>query len=93
MRIFARQAMQFHHPEDRSITFTVKALSFEDAPDWVRESDMFKLADRADLLSVAESSVDEREIEANGGRKRGKKTAEPDAGVADAVNANADLVQ
>lgn len=65
MRIFSKKAYRFDHPSGRDAggpVFT-QALSFHDVPDWVKESNMFKLALSAGEVSVTDDKSEEAKVE------------------------------
>lgn len=59
MRIFSKKTFQFNHPVDHQIHVTVQALAFEDVPDWVPDSMMYKLAEQDDDIMVINTPQDE----------------------------------
>ncbi len=63
MRIFARQALRFDHPQKAEAPVFVRALDFSDVPDWVAESMMFKWAEEEGTVMRVDSKADEMKAE------------------------------
>jgi len=63
MRIFARQALRFDHPQKAEAPVFVRALDFSDVPDWVAESTMFKWAEEEGTVMRVDSKADEVKAE------------------------------
>ena len=81
MRIFAKKAFRFDHPDGRNAAEPVyaQALSFHDVPDWVEKSRMFQLATLDGDVTVVETKAQEIAAEVSATAKRGKK-AQSEAG-------------
>ncbi|MGG3884347.1 hypothetical protein [Brevibacillus panacihumi] len=80
MRIFSKKAFQFDHPAGQEPAVVVRSQDFAIVPDWVEHSAMFKLASAAGEVSVFETKQEEKAIEADAtkGRGRNKKNDNED---------------
>lgn len=66
MRIYTTKSLKFDHPAGKGTAEPVvtRARSFATVPDWVEDSNMFKLASREqDTLTVVRNKTDELEAE------------------------------
>lgn len=80
MRIFSKKSFQFDHPAGSEPAVVVQALAFADVPDWVKQSQMYKLASVAGEVEIIENKADER---AAGRKKPAKAAPDEDAGDGD----------
>lgn len=65
MRIFSKRAFRFDHPAGAPDVqpLYVRDQEFTDVPDWVADTETFKLAHKHELITVIESKKDEKEAE------------------------------
>lgn len=66
MRILSRVAIQFKHPTDRRLNYTIRPdqkLLLLDAPDWLADSSLFKWAVSDGSIDVVYTKEKQKELE------------------------------
>lgn len=69
VKIFSNKAFRFDHPADKSLSVTVRP-GFDDVPEWVKESAMYKLADKDGDVMEIKTREDEVAAEKGGAKKK-----------------------
>lgn len=77
MRIFSKKALQFDDPAGQEPAVVVRSQDFATVPEWVVNSNMFKLASADGDVTVIESKKDELEAE-TGSKNKTKTPKEPE---------------
>jgi hypothetical protein len=84
MRIFARKAFKFLHPNLGEASIIVRAREFADVPDWVEGTLLFRLARQDEDITVMDSPKAVLEAEKTESADKGtsvqQKAAKPKAG-------------
>jgi hypothetical protein len=67
VQIFSNQSATFNHPNDYETKVRVEAFKFEDVPEWVLESKMYKLLVKSNKIKLITGKEDVASVEkANG---------------------------
>ena len=66
VQIFSNQSATFNHPDDYKTKFRVKAFEFTYVPDWVINTEMYKLLLNDGNVKLIKSSADVADIEIKG---------------------------
>ena len=64
MRIFTKKAFQFE--KQNMSTITTKAMTFQDVPDWVKNTLLFELALKDGSVQVLADTKQQKELENDG---------------------------
>lgn len=68
MRLFSYQSCLFHHPSEKETTFTVEPMKvYENAPEWIKDSNLFKQIKNSGKLLVMENKFEQGIVEATAG--------------------------
>ena len=63
MRVFSKKSFKFDNGDK---SFYLKLMSFSDAPNWIRDTALFKLAIKDGSIEVIESKEQSKQLENNG---------------------------
>ena len=63
MRVFSKKSFKFDNGAE---SVYLKLMSFSDAPEWIRNTALFKLAMRDGSIEIIESSEQRKQLENNG---------------------------
>ncbi len=74
MRIFTKKAFQFE--KQNMSTITTKAMTFQDVPDWVKNTLLFELALKDGSVQVLADTKQQKELENDGMTQEEKKLRE-----------------
>lgn len=77
MKIITSKKLMFHMPANREEKFISSGMNIiEDAPEWIKDSDMFKVASKAGLVNLLETKAEVKKAEKTEGSKKSKKDPE-----------------
>ncbi len=74
MRIFTKKAFQFEKQNVASVV--TKAMAFQEVPDWVKDTLLFKLALKDGSIQVIANTKQQKELENNGMTEEEKELRE-----------------
>ena len=67
IQVFSEQTAKFHHPKNYEITASVRAYEFSEVPEWVLDSELYKLLSADRKIKLIESKKDVAQVdEVNG---------------------------
>lgn len=77
--LYSEVAARFRHPQDRNIKFDIGMMSFEYAPEWVPESEMYKALHAENKAWITEDTRVKKQLENDGLKPEQAKAKESKA--------------